>query len=259
VPSLIQRLDPEGAAHGIFDLVQPAPDTDETMIRQLEEDVSFPSLKSRTSVATADDVIAARKAAHARGAASRALCYAIQFETVLRQWDVRGQWVPLDYRVPSTVIDGGRKWIGSQWHHIGPDLVLRYKPTKTDGTTDAEVVVDLKLCPMVLEEMRHIPSEQRSGPVIVNEQTGQPYQHRTWEKAWQKDKKDASLPTTLWNRDLRASGISEARAGGATNDDGAKVAGHSSKRTTAKVYDREHLEAQRRFQQARIKARGGEG
>jgi hypothetical protein len=53
-----------------------------------------------------------------------------------------------------------------------------------------------------------------------------------------------------WNRDLRAAGVTEGREA-AANDDLAKVAEHTGKRTTAKVYDRAHLAAHRRVAQAR--------
>jgi integrase len=53
---------------------------------------------------------------------------------------------------------------------------------------------------------------------------------------------EAGVPATVWNRDLRAGGITEARQAGAPTDDVAKTAGHSSKRTTARVYDRDTLE-----------------
>jgi integrase len=62
----------------------------------------------------------------------------------------------------------------------------------------------------------------------------------------------ADISAKLWNRDLRAGAVTEGRQGGALTDDLAKGAGHASKRTTAKVYDRDQLEAQRRVMQARL-------
>jgi hypothetical protein len=52
--------------------------------------------------------------------------------------------------------------------------------------------------------------------------------------------------------------VTEARQGNASNDDASKVAAHSSPRTTAEVYDRERLEAHRRFAKARLTARDGD-
>jgi integrase len=55
--------------------------------------------------------------------------------------------------------------------------------------------------------------------------------------------------------------LTEARQAAAPTDDVAKVAGHANKRTTAKVYDRDRLEAQRRVMKARIahRAKDDEG
>jgi len=47
---------------------------------------SLPRPRSRTQTMTAAQVIAARKAAHAAGFPSRALAYALVFESVLRLW-----------------------------------------------------------------------------------------------------------------------------------------------------------------------------
>ncbi len=54
------------------------------------------------------------------------------------------------------------------------------------------------------------------------------------------------------NRDRRAGGVTEGRQVAATTDDLAKTAGHANKRTTARVYDRDRLEAARRVGKARI-------
>jgi hypothetical protein len=61
-------------------------------------ELEFDMLPSRTQAPTAAQICAARKAAHAAGFPLRALAYAIQFETTLRQWDVIGQWVPCPIR-----------------------------------------------------------------------------------------------------------------------------------------------------------------
>jgi integrase len=66
----------------------------------------------------------------------------------------------------------------------------------------------------------------------------------------------AGIPSDVWNRDLRASGVTEARAGNAAIDDLKKQVGHSSNSpTTAKVYDRAQLEAGRRIAAARKASR----
>ena len=92
-----------------------------TILAELE----FPGNRPRRFAPTAADIEAVRQAAHQAGAPQRALAYALQFETTLRQWDVIGQWVPLSDPRPSAIIDKGKKWIGPTWAHIDADLILR--------------------------------------------------------------------------------------------------------------------------------------
>jgi integrase len=221
--------------------------------------LQFPRPKARQAVATAEHVIAARAEAHRLGQKALALAYALQYETVLRLWDVIGQWYPMDYPVVSVVLRHDMKWVGLEWRHIGPDMILRYMPSKTEMTTEAEHTVDLRLCPMVLEELQHWPVEARSGPVITDNRTGLPYLERRARDWWNRVRKNSGLPPGLWGRDLRASAVTEGRRGNASTDDASKVAAHSSPRTTAEVYDRDRLEAHRRFANARLSVRNGSG
>lgn len=226
-------------------------------LRSILEDMRFPGLRSRPYAPTADQIIEARAAAHAAGAPLRALGYALQFETTLRQWDVFGQWLPLSDPRPSSLIEDGGKWIGLTWGKIDDTLILRWTPGKTEDTTEARVVVDLKLCPMVLEELARIPLELRVGPLVVNPHTGQPYRSSAMRDSWRKDAKAAGIPVVIWNRDLRAGGVTEGGAAGATIEDRAKLAGHAKPKITAEVYDRDRLEAARRVARARTRHREG--
>jgi integrase len=64
--------------------------------------------------------------------------------------------------------------------------------------------------------------------------------------------KAAGIAPNVWNRDLRASGSTEARAADARTDDLQKLMGHApGSKVTGKVYDRAALEAQRRIAKAR--------
>lgn len=214
-------------------------------------ELEFDTLKSRSHAPTADQITAARKAAHADGAPLRALAYAIQFETTLRQWDVIGQWVDLSDPKPSAIIRGRKKWIGPMWSAIDKNLILaKVRPTKTEDTTEVEVSFDLSVCPMVTEELALIPEDKRTGPLIIKEANGLPYFYEDFRLAWRKDATAAGLPTTLWNRDLRAGGITEGGKAGAAKDDRRKLAGHAREETT-EIYDRDTVEAHRRVMQSR--------
>lgn len=217
----------------------------------------LPNPKRREVVITADQVIALRRAAHAAGRPSSALAYALVYETTLRLWDVIGQWVPLDSPGVSDVVNNrtGNKWFGLRWEDIDDGMVLRYVPSKTSMKTGLAVAYPLNKAPMVMDELERWPAERRAGPVIVYEINGRPYLSEVFSSMWSKDRKAANLPENIWARDLRASGISEARAAGVATDDAAKVAGHASTKTTSAVYDRATLAAAERFADARTTGR----
>lgn len=224
----------------------------------------IPHPKRREFTISAEQVVALRQSAHADGRPSMALTYAMVFETTLRLWDVIGQWWPLDSALVTDVIaapSGSRKhtkkWFGIRWEDIDENMVLRYTPSKTSEKTGLAITYPLTKAPMVLDELAHWPVEKRQGPIIVYEGTGEPYSSSYFAEKFRIDRKAAGISSLVWARDLRASAISEARAGGVATDDAAKVAGHSSTKTTAAVYDRAALAASERFADARVKGRAG--
>jgi len=170
----------------------------------------------------------------------------------MRQWDVIGKWVPLSYKSSSSIIHRGKKWVGPLWSQIDQNMILRYTPAKTQFTSGAQVTLDLRECPMVLVELGKVPDEARKGPLIVNPRTGFPYRQNTYRDLWGKVRKAAGIHAGLWSRDLRAGAATEGGKAGAVTDDMAKQLGHTSKRTTAEVYDRERLESHRRVARARV-------
>ena len=207
-------------------------------LREILGEIRFAGPRPRTEAPTAAEIIAARKAAHELGHAPAALAYALQFEGAMRQWDVVGKWVPLSDKKPSLVIDGTSKWVGPVWSQIDEDMILRYKPAKTQFTSGARVVLDLKMLPMVVEELAKVPLDARRGPLIVNPRTGLPYRNWYYGEVWRRVRKIAGIRKEVWNRDMRAAGATEARQGAALTDDVAKTLG-DTKRTTARVYDRD--------------------
>lgn len=215
------------------------------------DSIDFEAQPSRTAAPTADDIVKMRAGAHARQHAPAALAYAIQFDGTVRQWDVIGQWVPMSDPRPSIVQDRGMKWIGPMWSQVDENLIFRFIPTKTEATSGKQVQVDFAVCPMVVEELAHVPQDRRKGPLIVNPNTGLPYRHDYFQKLWSSIRRAQKVSPAIWNRDLRAGGITEGRAAAATTDDLATLAGHADKRTTAKVYDRAQIDAARRVAAAR--------
>ena len=227
-------------------------------LRNILRDMRFSGPRPRTEAPTAA-VIAVRTAAHELGHGPAALAYALQFEGAMRQEDVTGNWVLLSDKKASLIIDGREKWIGPMWSQIDENMILRYTPKKTQFTSGATVTLDLSMMPMVVEDLSKVPIEARRGPLIVNPDTGLPYKYETFRDLWRRAANRAGIKATVWNRDLRAAGITEGRQAAAPTDDLAKQAGHSDKRTTARVYDRDRLEAARRVAQARIAYRAENG
>jgi hypothetical protein len=170
------------------------------------EEVRFPTQPPRTSAPTAQDVVKARNGAHAIRHASAALAYALQFDGTIRQWDVIGEWLPISDPRPSLIIDRGMKWVGPMWSQVDDNLLFHFTPTKTMGTSAKSVAVDFKVCPMIMEELEHVPAEVRKGPIIVNPSTGLPYREWYFRDVWNKVRVSEGLPSTIWNRDLRAGG-----------------------------------------------------
>jgi hypothetical protein len=214
--------------------------------------------KPRQEAPTAAQVISMRRAAHELGHPMAALAYAFQFECSLRQYDVIGQWVPIGDPRPSAILSGGRKWLGPMWSQIDDNMILSITPSKTENSTGARALHDLKTAPMVLEELAKIAPEARCGPLIISPRLRLPYRHEVFRRVWVRCTELAGLSRATWNRDLRAGGVTEARQANASMDDVARTATHASKRTTATVYDRDTLEAARRVAQARTAYRGKE-
>jgi hypothetical protein len=212
-------------------------------------ELEFPKPKRRKHAPTAQQIIAARQAAHVHGAPERALLYALQFETNGRQWDFTGSWFPLRYPKVSAVIDRGAKWIGPTWSDID-NLILTIKPTKTEDSTEVEMTFDLSACPMVMEELAHW--SDRSGPLIVNHETGLPYRPAALNEGWRADYAAAEIPKEIWNRDTRAGGITESRLSGAAKEDRRRLTKHATEEQ-AEEYERGtiDLEAHRNVMAAR--------
>lgn len=208
----------------------------------------FKVLPPRKWILTAAQIVAARKAAMEDQHPGAALAYALQFEGAIRQIDVIGKWVPLSDPRPSAIHYKGKKWLGPTWErNVDANLILRFKPTKTENTSEEEVAIDLRACPMVMEELEMTLQGTLSGPLIIDRKTGRPYQTRRYEQAWRRAAKAAGIPTKVWNRDIRKSGSTEARAAGAMLEDVKKVMGHTpDTETTSNVYDMAQLEAHRR-------------
>lgn len=194
----------------------------------------FPMPKARTERLTADQAVAHRAKAHWRGWDTMALAQACQFELMLRQKDVIGEWVPLSEPGISATVGPKGKWLmGLRWEEIDQSLILKHTTSKRGK----DIEVDLKLAPMVLEELalhsktpiakltrESLPA---SGPLIICEVTGFPYSTAEFRRKWRIVADLAGIPKTVRSMDSRAGAISEATDAGADLEHVRHAATHS--------------------------------
>lgn len=144
---------------------------------------------------------------------------------MLSQKDVIGEWVPLSEVGASDIIkpsgdnlwsrrrnSKGGKWLpGLLWSQIDESLILRRREK------DGDIEFDLKVAPMVLEELAlysRTPIARltraalpTSGPMILCEVTGWPYLTAEFRRKWRILAKDAGVSDTIKNMDSLPAGV----------------------------------------------------
>ena len=133
------------------------------------------------------------------------------------------------------------------------DLVIRKAMTKTG----AFAAHDLKLCPIVLELLKHVPADRRVGPLIINEATGKPYAEWVFTRECRKVAQAAGIPAKVRNMYARAGAITEGDEAGADLDSLKTVAAHATMSTTAR-YVRGGLGKSRAVANLRLKHRASQ-
>lgn len=215
------------------------------------KELRFPVGQARTEFLTAEQVVAIRTEAHKQGFHSIALAQAMQFEATQRQKDIIGEWVPSEEPVPSDILVAGKRWIrGIRWSEIDANLVLRHITSKRLK----KVEVDLKLAPMVMEELRLLDHVPASGPLIISEKTKLPYEADAFRRNWRRLADACGVPKTVRNMDTRAGAITEALQSGARKDAVRKSATHSTEQMTER-YGRGDADDIAEVMQSRVAAR----
>ncbi len=192
-------------------------------LRVTMHDMRFKGTKHREERLTADMAEAIRALAPSVGRRSMALAQALQFDLMLRQKDVIGEYVPISEPGVSDVLDRNEKWLrGLRWEEIDKNFVLRHTTSKRQKDIDPS----LELAPMVMSELRFmagIPQNAplrrdmlpASGPVVINEFNGLPWRADVFRRTWRELATAAGIPSTVRNMDSRAGAISEATDAGA--------------------------------------------
>lgn len=235
-------------------------------------DLRFEGTRTRKVSVTAEQADAVRYKARLHfGWYSMALGQAFQFECTLRQKDVIGEWVPLSEPGVSSVISGNRKWLrGIDWREVDDNLILRHITSKKQKETE----VDLKLAPMVLEELGELIGGEplivvdnvtkkvtvnrhllpASGPIIICDTNGLPWTDNEWRRKWRKVATAAGIPKNVWNMDSRSGAISEAVDAGVPLEFVRHAATHSDIAQT-QAYDRGQAKATAKTMKARVENR----
>lgn len=182
----------------------------------------FESAKPRSERLTIEHARRIIAAAHERGMHSMALAQAIQFECMLRQKDVIGEWVPEHVPEPSDIFRVTReKWVrGLRWEQIDADLVLRHKPSNVAKLK----VFDLKKMPMVMAELERPGMRRASGPVILYEKTQLPYLPNQFRRLWRDIALSVGVPATVRNMDTRAGARERSESSGESKAEAERTA-----------------------------------
>jgi len=226
-------------------------DDDCTKLSAVLSKMRFAMPKPRTERLTAAQAVAIRAKAHEMGRPSIALAQAFQFECMLRQKDVIGEWVTIREPGISDVQHEGLKWLrGIRWEEIDHNMTLRHLTSKRQKMIE----LSLRNAPMVLEELALNGDHPATGPIIVSEWDNLPWTGPEFRRWWRIVAEAAGVPKTVRNMDSRAGAISEATAAGADLEHVRHAATHSNISMTQR-YSRGEAEKIEVVQLARMKHR----
>jgi len=148
-----------------------------------------------------------------------AIGVAAQFELLLRQKDIIGDWGG----------PRGEKWAGYfTWENI-PGWRWRMKTSKSKYRTAAEF--NLSKYSLLYPLLEAVPHEERVGAIIKGEH-GLPVRERSYRKWFRQIARAANIPDEVWSMDSRAGGATETEEAGAAIDAIQGALTHSRKDTT---------------------------
>jgi Phage integrase family len=175
---------------------------------------------------------------------SMAIGVATQFETMLRQKDVIGEW--------ESDAAGRESWRGPyRWENI-PGGIFRLKTSKTS----AEIAHDLTKLDLLWPLIQAVPQADRVGAIV--KANGEPIRTRTYRKWFREIAQAAKIPDSVWSMDARAGAVTKALEAGADEKTVQRTATHASPAMT-KRYDRTAETAPLAVAEARRKARSTTG
>jgi hypothetical protein len=139
------------------------------------------------------------------GMHSIALAQALQIECGLKQKDLIGEYLPQSDPAPG-IIFGDEKWArGIVWEEITPDssanFLLRHVTSWTNK--EMEFLLTSETTPLVVSQLiaQIARVSDRTGPLIINENTGRPFLAHQFRREWRKIADDVGVPKNVMNRD----------------------------------------------------------
>lgn len=184
-----------------------------------------------------------------------ALAVAAQFELMLRQMDIIGEWMPAALGVPNSMMIGSEMWVGGfRWEAI-PGWKLRIKTSKSKYRTAVEF--DLAASPLLFPLLNAVPHAERTGAIVKGEH-GLPMREHSFRKWFRKIARAAGIPDEIWNMDSRAGAATEAEEALANLGGISDNLTHSDGRTTDR-YIRRRTKRIAMVTQARVRSRETDG
>jgi hypothetical protein len=191
--------------------------------------MKFKVAKSRDERLTLEMVNLIRAKAHAEGLHSIALANTLSWVAMARQRDVLGEWVPITEPGISDIHSGNEKWLrGFRWEYLDENLTLRHTTSKRGKLLEVPLPED----PMIMEEFARIGTLPKSGPMVVCEFTGLPWDVNDFRRRWRLLATACGIPSSVRYMDTRAGAISEATGAGAPLEHVRHAATHSNESTT---------------------------
>ncbi|WP_431015075.1 hypothetical protein [Bradyrhizobium pachyrhizi] len=166
------------------------------------DNTKYKAVPERTSRLTAEHARAIIEKAHEWGVHSIALAQAFQYELMLKQKDVIGEYIPTSEFVGQTgVIWKGQSWTaGLRWNEIDEDYILRHR---TCGR-ERWIEVDLKQSPVIMTELEYWTDHHEEAPVVICEATAMPWNASEYRRKWRLIADCAGVPANVKNMDSRA-------------------------------------------------------
>jgi hypothetical protein len=186
---------------------------------------------------------------------------AAQFELMLRQMDIIGEWAKVSaYRkLPAgitTLEHKGDMWAGFFTWEMIAGWRWRMKTSKSKYRSAADF--DLARYSLLLPLLEAVPHADRTGAVVKGEKN-LPVRQAMYARWWRRIARAAGIPDAVWNMDARAGGATEADESGAELDAIQAALTHSKGSTTLRYIRRGRTRKIELVAEARAKKRASEG